>query len=377
MGVLLAVSVSLLVLVVLGCAWVAYQLVRQNGRLLLRVEALEQSLHPAHAQATSSAEAVLHQGLPRGSPAPGFTLPDLDGALVSLDGFRGSPVLLAFFNPGCGFCDQMAPDLGEYSRSRRAEAPRPVIVSTGGADVNRALVERHGISCPVLLQSDMEVATRYRVGGTPMGYLVDSEGMIASDLAVGAAALMALVSDDSGAGGERAVREHAAGSNGHRVHRGNRPLADSRINRSGLRRGAAAPLFDVDTVDGGRLRLDSYRGQRVLLVFSDPDCGPCQALAPHLERLSTSGADLTVLMVSRGTLEANRSKVSEHGLSFPVGMQHHWEVSRSYATFTTPSAYLIDEDGVLESDVVSGVDAILGLVASSSAAEHAGGVPMT
>jgi hypothetical protein len=82
-------------------------------------------------------------------------------------------------------------------------------------------------------------------------------------------------------------------------------------------------------------------------------------------------------MVSRGTLEANRSKVSEHGLSFPVGMQHHWEVSRSYATFTTPSAYLIDEDGVLESDVVSGVDAILGLVASSSAAEHAGGVPMT
>jgi peroxiredoxin len=146
-----------------------------------------------------------------------------------------------------------------------------------------------------------------------------------------------------------------------RERKSNRGLEGSRINRNGLPRGTLAPTFRLAYVDGGELALDEHRGRQVLLVFSDPDCGPCNQLAPELERLHRSSFDLQVLMVSRGGLETNRRKVSEHQLTFPVILQHRWEISREYGIFATPIAYLIDEWGFIMADVAVGGDAILAL----------------
>ena len=63
-------------------------------------------------------------------------------------------------------------------------------------------------------------------------------------------------------------------------------------------------------------------------------------------------------MVSRGDPRDNRAKVKEHGLTFPVVLQQHWEISRRYAMFATPIAYLIDEAGVITHDVAVGADVI-------------------
>src|SRR6266481_8699071 len=65
---------------------------------------------------------------------------------------------------------------------------------------------------------------------------------------------------------------------------GNRSLARSRIKRDGLKAGTSAPSFRLPRLDGGELALEELRGKRVLLVFSDPHCGPCQVLALELER---------------------------------------------------------------------------------------------
>jgi len=81
----------------------------------------------------------------------------------------------------------------------------------------------------------------------------------------------------------------------------------------------------------------------VLLVFSDPKCGPCNALAPRLEESYRRSGDVEVILVSRGDRVENREKVEEYGLTFPVVLQRQWEVSRLYAMFATPIAYLIDE----------------------------------
>jgi hypothetical protein len=48
-------------------------------------------------------------------------------------------------------------------------------------------------------------------------------------------------------------------------------------------------------------------------------------------------------MVSRRDAEANRQKVKEHGLTFPVVLQKQWEISLRYGIFATPVGYLIDE----------------------------------
>ena len=67
-------------------------------------------------------------------------------------------------------------------------------------------------------------------------------------------------------------------------------------------------------------------------------------------------------MVSRGDPEENRKKVTRYGLTFPVLLQKQWEVSRSYAMFATPVAYLIDEAGIIAHDVAVGLGPILRLL---------------
>jgi peroxiredoxin len=71
-------------------------------------------------------------------------------------------------------------------------------------------------------------------------------------------------------------------------------------------------------------------------------------------------------MISKGEPKENRAKVKEHKLTFPVVLQQQWEISRRYAMFATPVAYLIDEKGVIAHDVAVGSDAILDLLGKAN-----------
>src|SRR5205085_789352 len=42
-----------------------------------------------------------------GQPAPRLALPDLDGATVTLDDFKGERTLVVFWSPDCTFCEKM------------------------------------------------------------------------------------------------------------------------------------------------------------------------------------------------------------------------------------------------------------------------------
>jgi len=364
--------------------WLGFQLVRQNGRLLLRLESIENRL-PARAGKKQQDAG----GLVVGTLAPDFELPDLAGARHRLSEFRDMNVLLIFFNPNCGFCTKMAPDLALLPAEGGADRAVPIVVTTGDADENRKLVEKYGIRCVVLLQKEMEVASQFRAQGTPMGYRIDGAGRIASELTVGAEPLLKLAVGAVGRGSpdpahmiDRRSRGHAhegdlrsgdsawsetsgehASANGSAHHGATdyRSLAASRLNRTGLKAGAPAPDFRLPRLDGGELSLADLRGGRVLLVFSDPHCGPCEELAPRLQAIHLERSDLTVLVVSRGGVEANRDKAVALGLNFPIVLQQKWEVSLQYAMFATPIGYLIDEQGILVNDVAVGVEPILAL----------------
>jgi peroxiredoxin len=163
----------------------------------------------------------------------------------------------------------------------------------------------------------------------------------------------------------------------------NRSLARSRINRDGLKAGTSAPNFRLPRADGrGELALDQWRGRHLLLVFSDPHCGPCQVLAPHLEKFHRengarpassphqegdreSSCPSQVVVISRGDPKENRAKIKELGLTFPVLLQGQWEISRLYAMFATPMAYWIDDQGVILNDVAVGVEPIRALMSTA------------
>ena len=100
------------VIVALGC-WIGYQFVQQNGRILLRLDALDDRLERLGAMAGSTRTIDPTRalpmapssppGLPRGAAAPSFALADLEGNMVRLEDFRGRRVLLLSCDPNCGF----------------------------------------------------------------------------------------------------------------------------------------------------------------------------------------------------------------------------------------------------------------------------------
>jgi peroxiredoxin len=330
-------------------AWLCYQLVRQNGRILLRLDSIEQQLGQRAAP-----QGREPRGLPVGMPAPEFELPDLAGVRHKLSEFRGKDLLVIFFNPKCGFCTKMAADLTALPLDGVGGRAVPVVVTTGDADENRKLVEQHGIRCVVLRQEQMEIASQYRAQGTPMGYRIDAAGKIASELAVGAEPLLQLAATPF----SRVPSGRAPSGN----HKHPDPsLARSRLHRNGLKAGATAPEFTLPRLDGGEISLADLRGERILLVFSDPDCGPCDELAPRLQALHLRRRDLQVVVVGRRDADANRAKAESLGLTYPIVLQKQWEVSLQYGMFATPIGYLIDEQGVLLSDVAVGVEPILAL----------------
>lgn len=148
-------------------------------------------------------------------------------------------------------------------------------------------------------------------------------------------------------------------------------LDKSRINRRGLAVGTPAPLFRLPRVDGGELSLADCKGRRVLLVFTNPQCEPCHTLTQRLAMMVKDVDDPLVIMVSRGKGEVIRPGALMQGVSFPLLLQTRWEVCRQYATFSTPSGYLIDENGFIATELADSVEAIMFLARLSRSEDTA------
>jgi hypothetical protein len=100
-------------------------------------------------------------------------------------------------------------------------------------------------------------------------------------------------------------------------------------------------------------------------LFADPGCGHCTVLFPEVGRWQRDYASkLTLTVISRGSLEANQSKVSVHGITRVLLQQQH-EVQPAYQVTSTPSAMIIRPDGSTGSRLAQGVDAIRSLVAAT------------
>jgi thiol-disulfide isomerase/thioredoxin len=205
----LAVAGAVVVLAVLGVVgWLLVNLIQQHGRLLLRVEELEAAArhrHVAHLPdpvlrplgpdgldgLDGSDGTAWYQPKPApaiGEPAPDLRLPDLNGDLVDLADFRGRPTLLLFWNPGCGFCRTMLPDLKAWDAEPPAGAPRMLVVSGGTAEANRSM----GLRTTVVLDESFAAGEAFGATGTPMAVLLDADLAVASEVAVGRDAVLTL-----------------------------------------------------------------------------------------------------------------------------------------------------------------------------------------
>jgi methylamine dehydrogenase accessory protein MauD len=340
-------------------------LLRQNGRLLGRIEALESGLATDDAVPAPSENATQPEaGLPLGSQAPIFGLSGIYGETLTLDSLRarGKPVLLLFTHPDCPACTALFPEIGRWQQEDGANLT-VALVSRGTAEENRARSFEHGLT-NVLLQERWEVAKAYQVKTTPSAVLLGPDGTIGSPLAAGPEAIKALVSQTVGnparvpkpaaapAPSPAANGAHANGANVNGHAAAQRVPAAARI-------GEPAPPIKLPDLEAKTVNLAGFKGKETLVLFWNPGCGFCHGMLDDLKALEADppkGAP-RLLVVSQGTVEANKAM----GFRSPVVLDQTFDAGRAFGARGTPSAVLVDRKGNVASELAVGAPAVLQL----------------
>jgi peroxiredoxin/uncharacterized membrane protein YphA (DoxX/SURF4 family) len=364
----LALLVGVLVLFLLaGQWWFLVHLLRQNGRLLVRLEAVEASLATSGSVAPSQNGTRVNQaeGLPVGSEAPEFSLSGLHGETLTLEALRYSdkPVMAVFTDPGCGPCNAMLPEVGRW-QEEHAHKLTLALVSRGAVEENKTKAQEHDLS-NVLLQKDWEVSESYEVRGTPSAVLISPDGNIASPVAGGAEGIRALLSYAVGERPRLPMQPHQHQTEGQPCPNCGKVHAAAPTVEASQKVGEEAPEVKLPDLEGNTVELADFRGKKTLVLFWNPGCGFCQQMLPEIKQWEENrpeGAP-TLLFVSAGTEEAN----GDMKLSSKVMLDQQFAAGRAFGASGTPSAVLVDAEGRIASEVAVGTPAVLGLAGASRA----------
>ncbi|PYT76061.1 MAG: hypothetical protein DMG40_27015, partial [Acidobacteria bacterium] len=128
-----------------------YALIKQQGRILLRLDEIE-------ARAKAAGNGLEHPSgetepdeLPLNARFPGFTLPDLKGRAIALENFCGKRVLLVHWNFECGYCQFIARDLADLDSGLEKRNVQLVLLTCGDSESNQRQAAEHGLKCSMLL----------------------------------------------------------------------------------------------------------------------------------------------------------------------------------------------------------------------------------
>ena len=361
---------GVVVLALLAGQWrFLVHLLRQNGRLLVRLEAVEASLDAGGSVAPSQNGTPIHQeaaqGLPVGSAAPEFSLSGLHGETLTLDTLRssGKPVLLLFTDPGCGPCTALLPEIRRWQREH-SEKLTVSLVSRGSPEANRAKATEHGLR-DVFLQKDWEVSGAYEVKGTPSAIMVSPDGTVASPVAGGAEGIRGLLSYAVGERSQLPMQPQQPQAQGQpcpncgKVHPNGNGAAQQ-AEWTGPKVGEPAPEVRLADLEGNEVSLqEEFKGKESLVLFWNPRCGFCQQMLPDLKEWESEAPDDAprLVVVSAGSEEANR----EMELRSPVLLDQQFAAGRSFGAGGTPSAVLVDAEGKVASEVTVGAPAVMEL----------------
>ena len=113
---------------------------------------------------------------------------------------------------------------------------------------------------------------------------------------------------------------------------------------------AYAPPFELQTVDGTSLDLQTLRGHPLLINFWATWCEPCKVEIPSLQTVYDTYKDrgLRIIAINLGeTLETARSWVQEMNLNFDVVIDPTAKIASLYQLRGQPSTYVVSPNGVI------------------------------
>jgi peroxiredoxin len=376
-------AISLAAAAILG--WLLLNLVRQQGRILLRLDHIEGDERraadaPPAANRSQPVPAVKTNqpaaGLPVGDLAPEFRLADVYGDMVTLSDLRenAKPVMLLFTDPGCGPCASLLPQVADWQQEYASELTI-ALISRGTVAANRAEADQHQL-VRVLLDDGHEVAASYRCLATPSAVVVDTRGAIAAPSAAGADAVQSLLTRTLSARGGAIPAElnlvPAASKDRHGHDPGSHQNGDVSHHRAmvGLSIGTPAPGFALPDSSGRTTALIHFRGHNTLVLFWNPGCGFCRQLLPELKAWEAKPPPTAPRLVLVSTGDA--AAAAQMGLASPVLLDPAMDVMTRFAVSGTPIAVLVGPEGQIQSDPAIGGPGVIDQLYARPGASRAG-----
>ncbi len=126
--------------------------------------------------------------LPLGTPAPDFSLPNIDGRTVSLADFRDAKALLVMFICNhCPFVKHVADELARLGRDYQAKGAAIVAISPNDVVAHpddspekmKDEAKARGYTFPYLYDATQQVAQAYQAACTPDFFLFDASHKLA------------------------------------------------------------------------------------------------------------------------------------------------------------------------------------------------------
>lgn len=140
----------------------------------------------------------------------------------------------------------------------------------------------------------------------------------------------------------------------------------------GLPLDSVAPPFELTAYAGGTVSLTQLlaAGKPLLLIFTNPTCGPCVVLFAEVKEWQQSHSDqLTIALISFGTIKENFVNVARNRLG-QVLLQQEREVAEQYGATVTPTAVVVNTSGRIASPIAAGADEIRKLLTTVLGNSH-------
>ncbi|WP_077602939.1 peroxiredoxin family protein [Oceanobacillus sojae] len=139
-------------------------------------EDVREQLNTEESDITSGESEV---GLEVGNIAPDFELQTLNGETVKLSDYRGEKVMINFWATWCPPCRAEMPDMEEFYQDKNI-----VILAVNLTETENNLqqvedfINEHGLTFPILLDEEIEVAEQYMIQPIPTSYMINSNGVV-------------------------------------------------------------------------------------------------------------------------------------------------------------------------------------------------------
>ena len=114
-----------------------------------------------------------------GEPAPDFALVDMNGERHRLSDYQGQGVFLNFWATWCKPCEREMPYIENSYQEFKDKGVKVLTVDVGESDlVVNNFIKRHGLTFPVMIDTDGQVQTAYKINPLPITFLIDKDGNV-------------------------------------------------------------------------------------------------------------------------------------------------------------------------------------------------------